>query len=324
MQGIFHAYYTVALAPAIGALFAMASTLLWRSRQDRWTLVVLAATLGLTAVWSAALLDRSADWHPWLRALVLVAGLAGAALLLAAGSMPRFARTGVLSIGLVAALAGPLGYSLNTAATAHTGAIPSAGPAAASAGFGRPGGFGPAGGIGPGASPFTGNMPGNGAGQNGGLAGGPPGGFGGGGQGGPGGVGGLLDAGTPSADLVTLLKQGSSGYRWVAAAIGSNNAAGYQLASGAAVMAIGGFNGSDPSPTLEQFLQYVREGKIHYFLGGGDGGFRASGGSEAAPEIASWVEENFTATTVGGMTVYDLSGTGGATTDAYTAAAAGA
>ena len=46
----------------------------------------------------------------------------------------------------------------------------------------------------------------------------------------------------------------------------SNNAAGYQLASGEPVMAIGGFNGTDPAPTLAQFEQYVAAGKIHYFI----------------------------------------------------------
>jgi 4-amino-4-deoxy-L-arabinose transferase-like glycosyltransferase len=94
------------------------------------------------------------------------------------------------------------------------------------------------------------------------------------------------------------------------------------LASGAAVMAIGGFNGSDPSPTLQQFQQDVADGKIHYFLGGGDGGFRASGGSQAAQEIASWVEQNFTATTVGGTTVYDLSGSSSTIDGGFTAGAA--
>ena len=69
-------------------------------------------------------------------------------------------------------------------------------------------------------------------------------------------------------------------------------------------MAIGGFNGSDPSPTLAQFQQYVADGKIHYFVGGG--GFRANGGSSASQEIAAWVAENFTAQTVDGVTVYDL------------------
>ena len=43
-------------------------------------------------------------------------------------------------------------------------------------------------------------------------------------------------------------------------------------------MAIGGFNGSDPSPTLEQFQAYVAAGRIHYFIGGGNfGGGRSNG-----------------------------------------------
>ena len=51
-------------------------------------------------------------------------------------------------------------------------------------------------------------------------------------------------------------------------------------------MPIGGFNGSDPSPTLAEFQQYVAEGKIHYFIaGGGFGG--QNGGSDEAQQIAS-------------------------------------
>jgi 4-amino-4-deoxy-L-arabinose transferase-like glycosyltransferase len=103
------------------------------------------------------------------------------------------------------------------------------------------------------------------------------------------------------------MKTNASAYTWVAATVGSNNASGYQLATGDPVMAIGGFNGSDPSPTLAQFQQLVSQGKIHYFVGGG-GGMQSSGGSNAPQEIASWVAANFTATTVGGATVYDLSG----------------
>jgi len=69
-------------------------------------------------------------------------------------------------------------------------------------------------------------------------------------------------------------------------------------------MPLGGFNGSDPSPTLEQFQSYVRAGRVHYFLGGT--GFQANGGSREAQQIAAWVARTFTATTVGGVTVYDL------------------
>jgi hypothetical protein len=88
-------------------------------------------------------------------------------------------------------------------------------------------------------------------------------------------VGGLLNASTPSAALVKKLQANSSHYTWVAATVGANTAAGYQLGTDDPVMAIGGFNGTDPHPSLAEFKQWVAEGKIHYFIGGGGtlGGF---------------------------------------------------
>ncbi len=118
------------------------------------------------------------------------------------------------------------------------------------------------------------------------------------------GGGGLLDATTPDAQVVSLL-QDNAGYRWVAATIGSNNAAGLQLASGQPVMALGGFNGTDPAPTLEQFQEMVRNGQIHYFVAAGRM-MRGETGSDAAHQIAEWVAENYTATTVAGATLYEL------------------
>ncbi|MGW4681519.1 ArnT family glycosyltransferase [Micromonospora taraxaci] len=359
MSGIFHAYYTVALAPAIGALVGIGVTLLWHerrpavvpavagspaadpvpasadgvagSRRQRWrppaATATLAGTLAVTVWWAWALLGRSPDWYPWLRGVVLVAGLVGAALLLLVTRLPRRSVPVVLGLGIAAALAGPVAYAVQTAATPHTGSIPSAGPFVAG-GFGRggfaggrpPGGIElPGGGQFPGGFPGGGQFPGGGrdgggrdsGGQNGGQGPGFP---GGGRNGGPtggqgrsagGGMGGLLDAREPSAALRELLERDSADYTWVAATIGSNNASGYQLATGDPVMPIGGFNGSDPSPTLAQFQGYVADGKIHYFVGGG--GFRANGGSSSSQEIAAWVAETFTAQTVDGVTVYDLS-----------------
>jgi hypothetical protein len=213
----------------------------------------------------------------------------------------------VAGAGLLVALAGPAAYSLDTAATPHGGAIPSAGPAVQGGvprggpGGGPPRGFGRDGGIGP----FGQGAPGqDGMGQ--GAPGGPArGGTAPGWAGRRGGMGRLLDGATPDAELVALLRQDADRYTWVAAAVGSNSAAGVQLATGEPVMAIGGFNGSDPAPGLEQFRRYVAEGRIHYFLGGGRMG-GSMGGSDAAGEIAAWVAENFTATSVGGATVYDL------------------
>lgn len=95
---------------------------------------------------------------------------------------------------------------------------------------------------------------------------------------------------------------------WAAASVGAQGAAGLQLASGRPVIAIGGFSGGDPAPTLEQFQAYVEQGKVHYFVLGGDGlgGRGGGGGGGSGGEIASWVQQNFTSTSIGGSTVYDL------------------
>jgi hypothetical protein len=193
---------------------------------------------------------------------------------------------------VLVALAAPAGYTLSTVRTAHNGAIPTAGPRGAG-GFGFPGGraFGGAGGAGGFASP-----------PNGAAGGAGPG----------GGPGGLLNGSTSSPELTKALETNASRYTWVAATVGANSAAGYQLATGDPVMAIGGFNGTDPSPTLAQFERWVREGKIHYFIAsgggfGGPGGFGGRGaGSATAQQIRSWVESNFSTTTIGGVTLYDL------------------
>jgi hypothetical protein len=112
----------------------------------------------------------------------------------------------------------------------------------------------------------------------------------------------LLNASTPSSALVALLKQDASRYTWVAATVRANSAAGVQLATGEPVMAIGGFNGTDPAPTLAQFQQDVAARKIHYFIAGG----QSFGGAAGSGSIATWVAAHFKAQTVGGMTVYDL------------------
>ena len=132
------------------------------------------------------------------------------------------------------------------------------------------------------------------------------------GRGNGGGMGGLLGGNGAEIDdeLKELLLADADSYDWVAATTGSQNAATYQLATERPVIAIGGFNGTDPAPSLDQFKEWVAAGRIHYYIaGGGMGGMGGSDG--AASQIAAWVEENFEAQTVDGVTVYDLSaGTG--------------
>jgi 4-amino-4-deoxy-L-arabinose transferase-like glycosyltransferase len=319
MAGIFHPYYTVALAPAIGALVGAGTVTLFRLRRRVFAALMLAAALALTTITAYVLLGRSSDWYPWLAAVIMGAGLAVTAAMLGIGFFRRRIALILATVALVIGLAGPAAYAVDTATTAHTGSIPSAGPAVAG-GFGGPGGrpgggapggrgagvfggFGGNGGPGqgtPGSLP-TGRAPGGGA---------PGGGTAGGRTGGPAGGGGLLDANTPSAALVAALTANASSYRWVAAAIGSNNAAGQQLATGEPVMAIGGFNGSDPAPTLAQFEAWVAAGQIHYFIGGSGFGDQM-GGSADASEIASWVQSHYTAQTIGSQMVYDLTSAAG-------------
>ncbi|MEV6622525.1 glycosyltransferase family 39 protein [Amycolatopsis sp. NPDC051106] len=270
MGGIIHPYYTVALAPAIAALVGTAAVQLWRLRARPSAAGVLSGGVALTAL-TAYLLLSDSTWQPWLAPTVLIGGLLAAVALFFASHLTRWAASSVAVLGLVVLLSGTGAYTLATAATAHEGAIPSAGPAS---GFGgRPGGFG-----------------------------GPGGGFGGGRGGGP---GSLLSTTLPGASLTALLRQDASRYTWTAATVLSNAAAGYQLASGAPVLAVGGFNGTDPYPTLEQFQQYVAAGRIHYFLGDGLT-MQGSSGSDAAQRIAEWVASTYRSTTVDGVTVYDL------------------
>jgi 4-amino-4-deoxy-L-arabinose transferase-like glycosyltransferase len=122
-----------------------------------------------------------------------------------------------------------------------------------------------------------------------------------------GGFGGGTRGGGPgneqtSSEIASLLAKTDT--QWAAATTGAMSGASLELASGKSVIAIGGWDGSDPAPTLAEFQQYVQEGKIAYFVSGGMG----MGGGRGNSEIAQWVESNYTATTVGGYTVYDLRG----------------
>jgi hypothetical protein len=71
-------------------------------------------------------------------------------------------------------------------------------------------------------------------------------------------------------------------------------------------MSIGGFNGTDPAPTLADFEQLVHEHAIHYFISGGVVNGAGGNGSSDASAIATWVAGHFTAQTVDGAILYDL------------------
>jgi 4-amino-4-deoxy-L-arabinose transferase-like glycosyltransferase len=299
MAGIFHQYYTIALAPAIAALTGMGASLLWaRRRTSMAAVITLSATVMGSAIYAYALLIRSTGVYTVIGYAVLVIGGAVALVLPFTRWLGRHVSGAVATLGILAVLAGPLGYSVDTVATAKTGSIVSAGPVGGMGGGGMPGG-GTRGGGG-------GTPPAGTGAQQGGLPT-APGGTGTGTQQGAGGsIGSLLNGSTSPAAVTALLETDASSYTWVAAAIGSQSASGYQLASEQPVMAIGGFNGSDPSPTLAQFQAYVAAGQIHYFIGSGTGGGSGGGTDGSSSAISAWVAATFAATTVDGVTLYDL------------------
>ncbi|WP_203987305.1 glycosyltransferase family 39 protein, partial [Virgisporangium aurantiacum] len=160
MQGIFHAYYTVALAPAVGALVGAGAMLV----AGRWRNLVLAATLLVSVGWAYVLLGRSASFAPWLRPAIIVVGVVAAVALVFLDMLRGYGRSPlrlrsalpwvarVVAVAAIATvIAAPLAYSVQTAASAQTGSIPTAGPAVAGSGPGGgrgPGGAGGGGGAG--------------------------------------------------------------------------------------------------------------------------------------------------------------------------------
>ena len=88
-----------------------------------------------------------------------------------------------------------------------------------------------------------------------------------------------------------------------AAAVGANNAAGYQLASGRHEISTAGQLQRQRPVTDPGAVPGLRGPGPHPLLLGG-AGFQAQGGSREAQQIAAWVAENFAAM-IDGVTVYD-------------------
>jgi 4-amino-4-deoxy-L-arabinose transferase-like glycosyltransferase len=121
MGGMVHPYYTVALAPAIGALVGIGAVQAWlrRSRWDGRT--ALAMLIALAAVPSAALLHRNHFGPSWLPGLIV-----GLAMVSAVGVLWPWPPVAALMAGCVAGLAGTTLFTVATVATAHHGTMPTA------------------------------------------------------------------------------------------------------------------------------------------------------------------------------------------------------
>ena len=305
MSGIVHPYYSVILAPAIGALVGAGVVELWAWR--RRSVVgglVLGAAVAITAVLAAVLLARTPDFVPWLGPVLAVGGIVAAVFLaLPAGRAPARLAAAAVGLALVVALAGPASYALATMDGALAGGDPQAGPAAASAADGFPRNPSRVPGRLPGGDSRPDQLPG-------GLPGGDaallPGGAV------PGAVGAGDGDGLPgddpialASDLIDYLVAERGSATWLVAVLSANLAGPIQLQTGIPVMAMGGFSGGDPAPTLEQLKGYVHSGELRFVMSSGrlgsfSGPAGARGSSATSQEIADWVARACTPVQVAG------------------------
>ena len=313
-----HQFYTAALAIPVALLVGLAFGVA-RRHGILWPQVSLIAVAAVTAVLISL-------WYPGYSPVIsLIQAAVGAAAILllfaertrpGAGQrwIPRWTTALLATIALVLT---PAVWSAVTVANPSNinpvaGGVSDTGGGPGGAGGGLGGAPGQAGGLGgaPGANssgPGQGNAPGQGAGPGAGQVGAAP------GQPantGPGGA--AADAGgAASSEFVAWLRENQGGADYLIATFGAQSAAGIILATdGGSVLPIGGFNGNDQVPTLEDFEALVADGSLRYVLGTGMAGRGAStpsgGTSTTSAQIREWVEDTCqTVTDAPGGVVYD-------------------
>jgi len=296
MGNIPHTAYMASLAPPLAALSGTGIVLFWRwyrSGSRVWWLLPLA--VAVQVAWAYQLWSGYRSFLPWLAPAAIAAG--GIAIVgMALGRLSRRTRlkAGVVAgtAGVAAMLAAPVAWSASVLDAKYAGSSfdASAGPAG---GFGpggggarRGGGFGAeAGGFRPGRfreERRSGDFPGGGN---------APGGAG----------GGLFDTATTLSSgqerLYRYLTAHRGGARYLFAVQGWTDAGPYILATGQAVLPMGGFSGSVPEPTLARVRQLVATGQLRYFMLGGAGGIggggfggRSGNGTSETARIAAWVQ----------------------------------
>ncbi len=297
--GIWHTYYAVALAAPLAVVVGMGVVAMLRlGRETEWWGLLLPASIAVTGFWCAHLLGQSEAFGSWfgpaIAALSLITAVAMTVPLLLPphrrAQRHRFVAITAV-VGVLTTLAGPTAYALTPLSTKVSATFPSAGPS----GSGGPGGMG--GGPGGGAPPDGATRQRDAAPSRDGAqqpaAGDRRSAFG---ERGGEGAG---DRGGEQVDqqLMNYLTAHHGNETWLAAVVGSMVAAPVILETGQPVMAVGGYNGNDPAPTVDQLEQHVANGELRYVWTSGSSGVRSMGGDvDTAVVDASmgWVAQHCT------------------------------
>lgn len=242
LHGIAHGYYTVQLAPAITGTLALGAAVLWQRSWGtagvRWPRVLLILGLLGNAAWGILLMVHRQASPPVLVIAVVAATAIVGSLAVASTSavLRRAARLDDLGVARLRLGRQPARTRAVVLATAVIGLLLF--PAAWSVTTAHAAHRGPNVASGDGPSTFLappdvspGSAPGDG-----------------------------FDT-TVSAEV----RAAATGSRWAAAVVG-HRAADLQLSSDAPVLALGGYSGKDPHPTLPEFLTAAAHRQVHYLV----------------------------------------------------------
>jgi 4-amino-4-deoxy-L-arabinose transferase-like glycosyltransferase len=294
IAGFYHRYYLSMLWPAVAALAGIGVVALWRSyRAGGWRTWLLPTALGASAAVQIKILNDYPTWRD--RLVPAIAGLAAVSCLgLLVGSLLRLRRLrlgrvgiGLAAAGVLALLIAPATWSGITVADASSNAVlPVAGPAGAGDGIGfggRSGGFGS---FGPGQTLPNGEAAGRPSGASDGerptFTEGQRGQVG---QNGPG------ELGKADSGLIAYLLANQGKATYLVAVQSASQASSIILQTDKAVMAMGGFTGSDPILTVDSFKHLLADGKVRFILGGGFGG-RGGGFGRGQTGVDTWVRQS--------------------------------
>lgn len=261
-----HTYYTAALAPPLALVLGIAVDALIRLPTSFFVRIT-GLIIALTGLLTSWLiLGGTVAWPDWLPTTVLVVGIVSVSALVIRPPDRKVEATAALLLG-GSLLCGPVITSIHNVTVAFTGS-----------------------------NPVSGGLSKN-----------------------PTAISHLLDnlhkndppwahdiafGRVPDAEVVDSLAS-TRGCTWAAASYASQTAARLQLESGRPVMPLGGFAGSDPSPTLEEFKGKVAAGEV-CFLVQQEAFIEVHAAESESAAISTWVEHTFHAEKLGNTTVYRL------------------
>jgi 4-amino-4-deoxy-L-arabinose transferase-like glycosyltransferase len=253
MSGTLHPYYTLTAVPPLCVLAAVGLvSLLSTPTLLRRTIFFVVLLASATMAYATAL--RSTADFPALPLMLLCMWAAVTSMHFFPAAPSSFQRVSTVAL-LAVLLAGPVIWSFNTALSPHAGAGVVAGPSVAGIRTDDP------------EKRLLGNnlTPGHVA---------------------------LMLGDSPTATIADTLRSLPTSATWVTATVGSETAANYQLELGRAVLPVGGFDGTDPFPTLEQFQTLVAEGKVGSLVIQDLPPLTLEGKGESA-RIVQWVRQTF-------------------------------